>query len=138
MVRASHRSSEGCGSDFRLGLRNRFLSIGLDDHSPILRYIQALTFLKHKTALIFVTRLILMSSLNPNVFTLNSNFMHDCLSSLTTKTDIQKINKLKVDTLVSDQERARNEWILVKKTGRRTRITERSGLKSRAARVIAK
>ena len=26
-----------------------FLSIGLDDHSSILRYIQALTFLKHKT-----------------------------------------------------------------------------------------
>ena len=33
-----------------LKLRNRFLSIGLDDHSPVLRYIQALTFLKHKTA----------------------------------------------------------------------------------------
>ena len=27
------------------GAQNRFLSTGLDDHSPLLRYIQALTFL---------------------------------------------------------------------------------------------
>ena len=33
MVRACHRSSEGCGFDPRLGLRNHFLSIELDDRS---------------------------------------------------------------------------------------------------------
>ena len=46
MVRAFHRSSEGCGLDPRLGLRNRFLSIELDDRSSLLSYVQAVTFLK--------------------------------------------------------------------------------------------
>ena len=35
MVRASYRSSEGCGFDPRLGLRNHFLSTELEDHSSI-------------------------------------------------------------------------------------------------------
>ena len=35
MIRASHRSSEGCGFDARLGLRNHFLSIELDDLSSL-------------------------------------------------------------------------------------------------------
>ena len=30
------------------GAQNRFLSTGLDDHSSLLRYVQALTFLKQK------------------------------------------------------------------------------------------
>ena len=46
MVRASHRLSECCGFDPRLGLRDHFLSIELDDLSFLLRYIEALTFLK--------------------------------------------------------------------------------------------
>ena len=33
MVRASYRSSEGCGFDPRLGLRNHYLSIELEDRS---------------------------------------------------------------------------------------------------------
>ena len=36
MVRASHRSSEGCGFDHRLELRNHFLSIKLEDRSSII------------------------------------------------------------------------------------------------------
>ena len=36
MVRASYRSSEGCGFDPRLGLRNHFLSIELEDRSSTL------------------------------------------------------------------------------------------------------
>ena len=46
MVRASHRLSERCGFDRRLGLRNEFLSIERDDLLSLLRYIQALIFLK--------------------------------------------------------------------------------------------
>ena len=38
MVRASNRSSEGCGFDPRLGLRNHFLSIKLEDRSSNLIY----------------------------------------------------------------------------------------------------
>ena len=38
MVRASHRSSESCGFDPRLGLRNHFLSIELEDRSSTLIY----------------------------------------------------------------------------------------------------
>ena len=37
MVRASHRSSEGCGFD-PLGLKIRFLSIELDDRPSLLNY----------------------------------------------------------------------------------------------------
>ena len=37
MVRASHRSSEGCELDPHLGLRNRFLGIGLDERSSIIQ-----------------------------------------------------------------------------------------------------
>ena len=37
MVRASYRSSEGCGFDPRLGLRNKFLSIELEDCSSTLK-----------------------------------------------------------------------------------------------------
>ena len=39
MVRASDRSSEGCGFDPRLGLRNHFLSIELDGLSSLLWFI---------------------------------------------------------------------------------------------------
>ena len=38
MVRASNRSSEGCGFDPHLGVRNHFLSIELEDCSPTLIY----------------------------------------------------------------------------------------------------
>ena len=38
MVRASHRSSEGCGFDPHLGLGNHFLSIELDDLSSLSCY----------------------------------------------------------------------------------------------------
>ena len=38
MVRASYRSSEGCGFDPRLGLRNHFLSTELEDHSSVWTY----------------------------------------------------------------------------------------------------
>ena len=37
MVRASNRSSEGCGFDPRLGLRYHFLSIELEDRSSTLK-----------------------------------------------------------------------------------------------------
>ena len=46
IVRASYRSSECCGFDPCLGLRNHFLSIELDDRLSLLSYIQALTLLK--------------------------------------------------------------------------------------------
>ena len=46
MVRMSRRSSEICGFDPRLGLRNNFVRIELDDLSSLLSYIQVLTFLK--------------------------------------------------------------------------------------------
>ena len=39
MVRASNRSSAGWGFDPRLGLRNHFLSIELEDHSSTLRLV---------------------------------------------------------------------------------------------------
>ena len=38
IVRASNRSSEGCGFDPHLGLRNHFLSIELEDHSSTIIY----------------------------------------------------------------------------------------------------
>ena len=41
------------------GAQNRFLSTGLDDHSSLLRYIQALTFLKQK-----LHRQIIMTKIN--------------------------------------------------------------------------
>ena len=37
MVRASYWSSEGCGFDPRLGLRDHFLSIALEDRSSTLK-----------------------------------------------------------------------------------------------------
>ena len=37
MVRASHQSSEGCGFEPRLGLRNRFLRFELDKRSFIIK-----------------------------------------------------------------------------------------------------
>ena len=48
IVRASQRSSEGCGFDPHLGLRNRFMRTELGELSSIiLRYLQAPTFPKH-------------------------------------------------------------------------------------------
>ena len=48
MVRASHRSSESCGFDPRLGLRNRFLRMELDERSSIIStFRQVPTFAKY-------------------------------------------------------------------------------------------